>query len=260
MQLGEKLYKLRKEKGLSQEALAETIGTTRQAISKWENGQGYPETEKLLMLSNVFEVSVDFLLKDEKAEKGTEEKGYYVSRETAAGYVANEKKTSKFFGIGCSMFALAGVPYVLFQTSPACKIFGVSVCVLAGIIFFVISMFSSSDEYNIIKRENLLFDYAFLKSITMEYRSVKKKYTLVLAVCTIIFISGILLLASTVKGIIPLTDYHALAFLLLAVGAFGFVYFSAVMEAYEVLIQNEKYTSGLWFKLKHKMRNEIDNF
>ena len=66
MNLGEKIYKLRKEKGLSQEALAELVGTTRQAISKWENNQGYPETEKLLMLSNVFEVSIDFLLKDEK--------------------------------------------------------------------------------------------------------------------------------------------------------------------------------------------------
>lgn len=50
MKLGEKIYKLRKEKGLSQEALAELVGTTRQAVSKWENNQGYPETEKLLML------------------------------------------------------------------------------------------------------------------------------------------------------------------------------------------------------------------
>ena len=73
MNLGEKIYKLRKEKGLSQEALAELVGTTRQAISKWENNQGYPETEKLLMLSNVFEVSIDFLLKDEKTETGAEE-------------------------------------------------------------------------------------------------------------------------------------------------------------------------------------------
>ena len=47
MNLGEKIYKLRKEKGLSQEALAEFVGTTRQAISKWENNQGYPETEIL---------------------------------------------------------------------------------------------------------------------------------------------------------------------------------------------------------------------
>ena len=44
MNLGEKIYKLRKERNLSQEALAEFVGTTRQAISKWENNQGYPET------------------------------------------------------------------------------------------------------------------------------------------------------------------------------------------------------------------------
>ncbi len=57
MTFGEKLFKLRKEKGFSQEALAEQIGTTRQAISKWENKQGFPETEKLLQLSNIFEIT-----------------------------------------------------------------------------------------------------------------------------------------------------------------------------------------------------------
>ena len=81
MSLGEKIFKLRKEKGFSQEGLAEQIGTTRQAISKWENNQGFPETEKLLQLSNIFEVSTDFLLKDDKSIRSTDEKGYYVSRE-----------------------------------------------------------------------------------------------------------------------------------------------------------------------------------
>ena len=74
MTFGEKLLKLRKEKGLSQETLAEQIGTTRQAVSKWENNQGFPETEKLLQLSNIFETSVDFLLKDEKASHDANEK------------------------------------------------------------------------------------------------------------------------------------------------------------------------------------------
>ena len=103
MKLGEKIVKLRKERGLSQEALAEQIGTTRQAVSKWENDQGFPETEKLLQLSNVFEVSVDFLLKDEKTETGIDEKGYYVSREFARGYLANEKKTVLSLGL-CFFF------------------------------------------------------------------------------------------------------------------------------------------------------------
>ena len=45
MNMGEKIFNLRKEKGISQQALAELLGTTRQAVSKWEAGRGYPETE-----------------------------------------------------------------------------------------------------------------------------------------------------------------------------------------------------------------------
>lgn len=93
MNLGEKLLKLRKEKGMSQENLAEQIGTTRQAVSKWENNQGFPEVEKILQLSNVFEVSVDYLLKDDKETNDFTEKGYYVSREVATGFISNEKKS-----------------------------------------------------------------------------------------------------------------------------------------------------------------------
>ena len=75
MTFGEKLFHLRKEKGLSQEALAEQVGTTRQAISKWENDQGFPETEKLLQLSNIFEISIDYLLKDEQSSNTVSEGG-----------------------------------------------------------------------------------------------------------------------------------------------------------------------------------------
>ena len=69
MTFGEKLFKLRKEKGLSQEQLAEQMNTTRQAVSKWENDQGFPETEKLMMLGNIFSVSIDYLLKKQRRSR-----------------------------------------------------------------------------------------------------------------------------------------------------------------------------------------------
>ncbi len=260
MNLGEKIYKLRKEKGLSQEALAELTGTTRQAVSKWENNQGYPETEKLLLLSNVFEVSVDFLLKDEKTEKGAEEKGYYVSREMAVGYIANEKKTCQYFGTGCALFALAGIPYIVFQATPAWKVLGMSVCILAGITALVISMFVSKDEYKVLKKQNLLFDYDFLKGLTDEYRSLKKKNMVIAILCTVLFIAGLLTLAITVRGTIPWTEYHSLVFLGLSVGVFGFVYSSGMMEAYEILVHNENFSNSLWFKIKRKARAKIDKW
>lgn len=63
--LSEKLYKLRKNSGLSQEQLAEQLNVSRQAISKWEQGTAVPESEKLIAISNYFSVTVDYLLKDD---------------------------------------------------------------------------------------------------------------------------------------------------------------------------------------------------
>ena len=65
MALSNKLYSLRKKSGLSQEQLAEQLNVSRQAISKWESGHSTPESEKLLIISEFFNVSIDYLLKDE---------------------------------------------------------------------------------------------------------------------------------------------------------------------------------------------------
>ena len=67
--LAEKLYKLRKNSGLSQEQLAEQLNVSRQAISKWESGTAIPESEKLITISNYFDISVDYLLKDSKEDE-----------------------------------------------------------------------------------------------------------------------------------------------------------------------------------------------
>jgi len=64
MTFAEKLQSLRKAKNLSQEDLAEKCGVTRQSVSKWETGLGYPETEKLLVLCDILDVNLDYLLRD----------------------------------------------------------------------------------------------------------------------------------------------------------------------------------------------------
>lgn len=62
MEFSEKLQTLRKNAGLSQEALADKLGVSRQAVSKWESGAAYPETEKILTLCQLYNVSADELL------------------------------------------------------------------------------------------------------------------------------------------------------------------------------------------------------
>lgn len=69
MALSEKLYTLRKKSGLSQEQLAEHLGVSRQAISKWESGQSVPESDKLIIISNYFKVSLDYLLKEDAEQQ-----------------------------------------------------------------------------------------------------------------------------------------------------------------------------------------------
>ena len=64
MNFNEKLLKLRKEKGLSQEELGMEIQVSRQTVSKWEAGQSYPDFTRLVMLSDFFDMTLDELVKD----------------------------------------------------------------------------------------------------------------------------------------------------------------------------------------------------
>ena len=69
MSFAENLKQLRNERQLSQEDLAEILDVSRQAVSKWEQGMGYPEVEKLLLLSSKLSISLDSLMETEIAQK-----------------------------------------------------------------------------------------------------------------------------------------------------------------------------------------------
>lgn len=68
MIMADKIIELRKKNGWSQEELAEKLDVSRQAVSKWESAQSVPDMNRILMLSQVFGVSTDYLLKDELGE------------------------------------------------------------------------------------------------------------------------------------------------------------------------------------------------
>ena len=91
MTLGQRLQKARKESGLSQEELAEQLGVSRQAVSKWENDSGYPEMEKMIRLSQIYQVSLDYLVgngqEQEHANEENAAAGWYVSLELASSYL-----------------------------------------------------------------------------------------------------------------------------------------------------------------------------
>lgn len=64
LNFGENLKRLRKERNLSQEQLSEMLNVSRQAISKWESNKTYPDIENLMLLRNIFNITLDDLLFD----------------------------------------------------------------------------------------------------------------------------------------------------------------------------------------------------
>ena len=77
MNIADRIQCLRKNKGLSQEELADKVGVSRQAVSKWESEQSTPDIEKIIIMSELFEVTTDYILKGIEPVSMTNKKTMY---------------------------------------------------------------------------------------------------------------------------------------------------------------------------------------
>ena len=102
MALGEKLARLRKARGMSQEQLAEALGVSRQAVSKWELGEAVPDVSRVVAMSELFGVTTDYLLKDGSGEAG--QAAGETGGEAAPVPAGNEKRW-----LGMAVTLLAGI-------------------------------------------------------------------------------------------------------------------------------------------------------
>ena len=75
MTLADRIQQLRKQRGISQEELADRVGVSRQAVSKWESEQSMPDMDKIILLSDYFEVTTDYLLKGIEPAPPVQDKG-----------------------------------------------------------------------------------------------------------------------------------------------------------------------------------------
>ncbi|MEG0295909.1 MAG: helix-turn-helix transcriptional regulator [Clostridium sp.] len=261
MTFGEKLFNLRKSKGMSQEVLAEKLNTSRQAISKWENGQGYPETEKLLLIGNTFNVSIDYLLKDTSDTNVDNEQGFYVSKEMAEGFLINEKKKSRYGALGISTILSSFIPYLIFKESFEIYAISISAMVTVGIGLLIAASFME-DEYKELKKESLIFDEKFLGHLKNKYSVIRKKYIgLIITGLCCMFAGGtiILLFEKGIGTTDKITEFYLISTVLIVIGIGILVYFTSILEAYELLVKNEEYTNKLSFKLLKRIRKKKDN-
>lgn len=124
MSLGDKLIKLRKKEGMSQEELGEKLGVTRQTVSKWELGQTTPEIDKLKDISTLFDISVNYLINDNYGE--TEENANEFNKSEGSIIDEGQNNTRKIILIIAVVIIcivlLAGIfNYVIFK-----KFFGLA--------------------------------------------------------------------------------------------------------------------------------------
>lgn len=242
MKFGEKLQKLRKEKGISQEELAHQLNVSRQAVSKWENESGYPEMEKLLMIGNIFQVSMDYLLKEEPTALSNEdEQEYYASREVVRGYLNRDKKDTMRLGIGVMFFVLSGLPVLLFpKQEDLMSVFTMVMIVIGIIIMIMLGM--AEEPYAQIEKEPLFFDHDFLKELKKEYAMQKKKY--IFLICMgIVMIFAACILALIVDDVLHMDDelFSPIYMLCIGMSIYMFIYASCRMHAYEILVDNAKH-------------------
>lgn len=113
MTLGERLVKLRKEKGLSQEEVAEKLNVSRQSVSKWELDQSLPDFDKIIPLCELYDIETDELLKGSSSKK-TEEEIYNEKSLLKGDYVRKER--AKAVCISLILFVLAIVWVIVFDS------------------------------------------------------------------------------------------------------------------------------------------------
>ncbi|MCF6465089.1 helix-turn-helix domain-containing protein [Clostridium sp. Cult2] len=131
MNIADRIQSLRKNKGISQEELADKVGVSRQAVSKWESEQSVPDLDRVIIMSEYFGVTTDYILKGIEPQKQSENKNFNTSQIL---YIAS----TAFLAIG--LFAAFGSWYTeqsaeVIWGSMIIQVVGVAAYFIAKLIF-----------------------------------------------------------------------------------------------------------------------------
>lgn len=277
MIFADKLIQLRKKSGWSQEELAEQLGVSRQSVSKWEGGQSVPDLDRLLSLSRLFGVSVDYLLKDELEQPGPEETVAdetplrRVSLQEANDFLRAKAATAQPIALGVFLCILS--PICLFvlgvlSERPGSGISegfagGVGLIVLLGLVAAAVAVFltcgSRTERYLYLEKEPFETEYGVTGMVRERREQFRPRYTR----CTV---AGVCL---CILGLVPLfaglmlnenSDLLlvlmlSLTLALIGVGVVFLVRVGILWESFDKLLQENDYT--LEKKARHKLTGAL---
>jgi len=255
MILADKITQLRKKAGMSQEELADRIGVSRQAVSKWEGSLAVPDINKIIALSEVFGVSTDFLLKDsaemppdapgeaaDAENTGREDSPLHpVSLETANLFLQNNEQNALFIAIGVMLCIISSV--VLILTESLAGIIFLLLCVGIGVMIFV-SRGLKSEEFKFLEKEPLDTAYGVEGMVRERQKNYSGTYiremTIGIGLCVISCLP--LFILSGIMGEARETVGVALLLAFVGVGVFLIVKTSIIRSGYQVLLEEGNYT------------------
>lgn len=153
MSFSENLKAVRKQKGISQEELAARLDVSRQTISRWETGDYYPETEKLLLLATILEVSLDALMYGESKQP-------LRSATTGKILIRSMDKTSI---VNCDKVKSNSIPFKTRKKQPKFVLYGVDGTSLFGDNNTVLGWYMTQED---IQKEIMQIEAAMKQGIT----------------------------------------------------------------------------------------------
>lgn len=264
MNFADKLSYLRKKLGWSQEELANQIEVSRQSVSKWESGQSIPEIEKMIRLSDIFDVSLDYLLKDGQEVDGpenTREEGInqrVVTMNDAIEFLEIKENTSKKVALG--VFLCIVSPVVLFillalhelgryeiseNLTIAIGVVAIIVIVAVAVVIFIMARQKTS-EFDYLDNEIFRTEYGISEMIRQKKEEQKPSHTSAIIIGTVLCI-----LASTPLIVGALMDSEnsgrllmvlPVSVVMVAIGVFIMVKDGIIWSSYEKISQEGDYS------------------
>lgn len=269
MLLAEKIAKLRKANGWSQEELAMKLDISRQSVSKWESASSIPDLDKILKLSELFGVSTDYLLKDEieefvvseemEEDGSLTEKCVYrnISMDKANEYLEMTRTCAWKIALGVSACILSPVLLIFLGALSEEKQTGITEEMAGGIgviILLLIVAAAVADfimtglklgKYEYLEKENITLDYGMadrIESSRENFEPVFRKSITAGVVLCIVSVIPLLLAGALEKPDLVLAVCVDILLIIVACGVFLLVWAAMIYGSYQKLLEEGDYT------------------
>ena len=277
MILADKIVSLRKKAGWSQEDLAEKLGVTRQSVSKWEGAQSVPDMDKVVMMSRLFGVSTDFLLKDELEEEtpcaaaqDDDTPLRRVSLTQASAYLALRKAAAPKIAVATALCIISPVTLILLAGMSEVQRFhisenaaaGIGLCVLLGLVALAVSIFlrtgAEAKEYRFLEEEPFETEYGVEGMVRQRQQEYKDTHTRLVTVGVVLCVLAAVPLFAAVcidgSDLLYIAAVCALL-VLVAIGCLALVTAGVYQSAMEQLLEEGDYTRPQ--KKHHKLMGTV---